>query len=211
MPRKKVPISDEEQRALVREWQTSHSLASADKLVRCTEGLVWFFVFRFDGCGVDRDDLAQCGRLAVWRAMDGFDDSRDTTFSAYARQAIFWSLAMAARGVPREEVLDGPIWWWNDGDEQNRAPEPSVEANQEDDTGREMLRAIRGIVESVAGRDARKQAIAQLRLLSDNPCTLERIGRMFGMTKQNVSQIELSIGEALARWLRPLVDEIERS
>ena len=47
-------------------------------------GLIWSFVKRYSGCGVDTDDLYQLGCIGFIKAVKGFDLTYGTQFSTYA-------------------------------------------------------------------------------------------------------------------------------
>lgn len=55
-----------------------------DKLILDNMGLVWSIVRRFEGRGVDREDLFQIGSIGLIKAVDKFDVSFGVMFSTYA-------------------------------------------------------------------------------------------------------------------------------
>ena len=55
-----------------------------DTLVKENSGLIWSVVRRFQGRGVETDDLYQLGCLGFLKAVEGFDVSYGTQFSTYA-------------------------------------------------------------------------------------------------------------------------------
>ena len=55
-----------------------------DKLILDNMGLIGSIVKRFEGRGVDREDLFQIGSIGLIKAIDKFDTSYDVRFSTYA-------------------------------------------------------------------------------------------------------------------------------
>ena len=58
--------------------------SATDTLVKENSGLIWSVVRRFQGRGVETDDLYQLGCLGFLKAVEGFDVSYGTQFSSYA-------------------------------------------------------------------------------------------------------------------------------
>ena len=64
------------------------SVAARNQLVDENIGLVHACCRRFNGRGIEYDDLFQAGCLGLIRAADGFDNDRGIMFSTYAFPAI---------------------------------------------------------------------------------------------------------------------------
>lgn len=58
--------------------------SATDALIKENSGLIWSVVRRFQGRGVETDDLYQLGCLGFLKAVEGFDVSFGTQFSTYA-------------------------------------------------------------------------------------------------------------------------------
>lgn len=58
--------------------------SATDALIKENSGLIWSVVRRFQGRGVETDDLYQLGCLGFLKAVEGFDVSYGTQFSTYA-------------------------------------------------------------------------------------------------------------------------------
>ena len=61
------------------------------------EGLVRAAARRFEGRGVERDDLLQEGRIALVRAARTFDSGRGASFATWARHCVDGAMAHAVR------------------------------------------------------------------------------------------------------------------
>lgn len=65
-------------------------------------GLIWSIVRRYNGCGVETDDLYQLGCIGFVKAVKGFDLAYGTQFSTYAVPKIAGEIRRFLRD-------DGPI------------------------------------------------------------------------------------------------------
>ena len=80
--------------------------ACLEALVLHHEGLVHVVIQRQSFCGMTYDDVAQEGRIALWRAVLGFDPQQDVAFASYAGVAIerqIWNVT--ARFKRQQRVL----------------------------------------------------------------------------------------------------------
>jgi RNA polymerase sigma factor (sigma-70 family) len=82
------------------------------------EGLVRYVVRNQNWGRIPEDDLLQAGRIALWRAIRGYDPERGTAFSTYASVAIaraVWEATKKERGNQRlvgadtEQLLADPV------------------------------------------------------------------------------------------------------
>ncbi len=141
------------------------------------EGLIHFLVRRQAGGGMAYDDLVQEGRIALWRAVLGFDPQRGVAFSTYAGKAIerrIWQAVARARrqqreGVPFEEV-----------DEL----ETVEEAWHRAEVHRALLEAVIRLPDRL-----REIILARYGLDGQQPCTLLTVGRRLGVTKARIGQL----------------------
>ena len=77
------------------------------------EGLVHFVLQRQARCGMAYDDLAQEGRLALWKAVLDFDPHRGTAFSTLAVQLIRYRMWRAITVFKRQR-RELPLPEWSD-------------------------------------------------------------------------------------------------
>ena len=69
--------------ALLERAQQGDDRAEAQLLTE-NAGLIWSIVRRYNGCGVETDDLYQLGCIGFVKAVKGFDLTYGTQFSTYA-------------------------------------------------------------------------------------------------------------------------------
>lgn len=92
----------EEERELARRARSGDELA-AEKLVTANLRFVIAYVKRYQGHGLDLNDLVAIGNEGLWRATRKFDPDRGVKFISYAvwwvRQAVLKALAEQTRTV----------------------------------------------------------------------------------------------------------------
>ena len=57
---------------------------ACEQILTENSGLIWSIVKRYNGCGVESDDLYQLGCIGFIKAVKGFDITYGTQFSTYA-------------------------------------------------------------------------------------------------------------------------------
>jgi RNA polymerase sigma-B factor len=119
-------VAGQEEKRLFREYQCNRDPRTRDVLVERYLPLARSLARRYRRSSVPLEDLEQVASLALVKAVDGFDSSRDTAFSSYAVPSIAgaikrhfrdygWSLRMpralqelALRVERVSEELSGP-------------------------------------------------------------------------------------------------------
>jgi RNA polymerase primary sigma factor len=151
-----------------------------DTLLRRHEGLVHCILRRQATGGLAYAELVQEGRIALWRAVLGFDPGRGVAFSTYAGTAIerrIWQVVARARRYsqsPGGGLSVGQTDWLEDVEEAwHRA------------------RVHAALLEAVAHLPDRLQVIliAHYGLHGQTPCTWQTIGQQLGVTKARVGQL----------------------
>lgn len=87
--------------ALLERAQQGDDRAEAQLLTE-NAGLIWSIVRRYNGCGVETDDLYQLGCIGFVKAVKGFDLTYGTQFSTYAVPKIAGEIRRFLRD-------DGPV------------------------------------------------------------------------------------------------------
>ena len=72
-----------ERLALLEQAQKGDEKACS-RMLEENSGLIWSIVRRYNGCGVESDDLYQLGCIGFIKAVKGFDFAYGTQFSTYA-------------------------------------------------------------------------------------------------------------------------------
>ncbi len=74
--------------ALCRRWCQTHDDDVAEAVIDACEGLVRSRVRQLGSIHADPEDLAQVGRMGVWKALTRFDPDREVAFTTYAVRTI---------------------------------------------------------------------------------------------------------------------------
>jgi RNA polymerase sigma factor (sigma-70 family) len=127
----------------------------------------------------------QAGRLALWRAIQGYDPQRGVAFSSYAVPAIrraVWRAVAEAQPPVR-------VQWWAWPPQATVEPETVV-------TSRLVAAGVRSLVAQLPER-LRMVIVAHYGLAEAPPQTFAAIGQVLGVTRQRAHQLH---AEALL-WL----------
>ena len=148
-----------------------------DAVIGQNEGLIHAVLQRTHRCGVPYDDLVQEGRIALWRAVCGFDAQHGTAFSTYAWVAIERRIWRVVRAVTRSEG-------------QLEVPDP---ATLLDGVLRQVWRdQVRQPLRQALGQlppDLRGVIMASYGLNGADPCSLAALGRQRGVSRERMRQV----------------------
>jgi RNA polymerase sigma factor (sigma-70 family) len=151
------------------------------------DGLVHAFIRRQGGGDIPYDDALQAGRIGLWRAIQGYDAERGTTFSTYAWVAIMRHIHQAAEDLDREV-----------GNWPGEIPAAWAEALPEDRIEQVLIReALRELVGRLPER-LQQVVMARYGLGDEPPRTLRDVGAELDLTGERIRQLQQ---DALA-WLR---------
>lgn len=152
--------------------------ACQERLVRQHEGLVHAVIRRSWVGGTAYDDLLQEGRMALWRAIRGFDVARGTTFSTYAWPIIERAVWRAVSAEERQR--QAPPLAWPEPPDPERA---GLAAWQQQAVAAALAQAL-----SHLELRARQVLIAAYGLEDQAPASLAAIGRRYGVSREAVRQ-----------------------
>ena len=130
--------------ALLERAQQGDGSAEAQLLTE-NAGLIWSIVRRYNGCGVETDDLYQLGCIGFVKAVKGFDLTYGTQFSTYAVPKIAGEIRRFLRDdgpikVGRTMREKGQTLWA--AREQNRQGAEAVPAMEETGMTPEEIAAV---------------------------------------------------------------------
>lgn len=129
-------ISDEEMIKLIRDGDEM----AVDYLLEKYKGLVKSKARTLFLAGADRDDLIQEGMIGLYKAIRGFDLSKDTSFFNFANLCISRQIYNAINASNRKKniplntyvSLSSPIFYDDDGDEVLPTFNTILKSNQKD-------------------------------------------------------------------------------
>lgn len=171
-------------------------------LLRANLRLVVSIARRHVGRGGEFFEIVSDGNLALMRAVEKFDYARGFKFSTYASWAVMRNYA---RTIPEEAYQATHVVT---GVDELLAAAPS----REDETAQDaILDGARHLIQKgLAILSARERDIVVRHYGLDNggtPMTLDQIGRVLGVTKERIRQIERKAIRKLQTALRPPVPE----
>lgn len=82
--RRRARLSVEDERALLRRWQSARDRSAMHRIVESFAPLVMKHAAAYSKYGLSREDMLQEGNLALVEAADRFDLSREVRFATYA-------------------------------------------------------------------------------------------------------------------------------
>jgi len=164
--------------------------ATAQAVERAMEqhdGLVHACIQRQGGGDLSYAEALHAGRIGLWRAIQGYDPTRGTTFSTYAWVAIYCHVHRRAKELNRDTPFEVQelAWAWV-------LPDPGEELER-----KETLRVLYQLVHQLPKR-LRRIIIGRYGLKNRPPCTLSALGEQLDLCGERVRQLQQ---EALA-WLR---------
>jgi len=160
---------------------------AVEKAMEEHDGLVHAFIRRQGGGEIPYEEAVQAGRIGLWRAIQGYDPTRGTTFSTYAWVAICRHIHRRVKELSRD--CDG---WTQEIATSWVVPGPGVELEK-----KLTQEVVRDLVIQLPKR-LRQVIIGRYGLGEEPPCTLKKLGKELGFTGERIRQLEQ---DALA-WLR---------
>lgn len=151
------------------------------------DGLVHAFIRRQGGGDISYEEALQAGRIGLWRAIEGYDPTRGTTFSTYAWVAIWRQIHHRAQELrPSNEV------WAQELPASRVVPDPAAELE-----GKLIQEALHDLVGQLP-KHLGQVIVGRYGLDGAAPHTLKGLGQVLGLSGERVRQLQQ---EALA-WLR---------
>lgn len=157
-----------------------------DALIRAHSGLIHTILQRVQRGGVPYAELVQAGRVALWRAVLGFDPERGVRFATYGGVAIERALWAAVRQAQRVSEVPLPA---------ATPSEPWAVHSRRP----EVQAALRAVVAQLPERLG-AVVTALYGLDGQPPCTQAALGRAWGLSRERIRQLHM---EALVSLRHP--------
>jgi RNA polymerase sigma factor (sigma-70 family) len=188
------PVSDEQARKLL-DW---HRKAEnyRDQIAQTNLALVLAMAKRTRMSEVDFSDLVSEGNMALLRAVDKFDVARGFKFSTYACRAILKAFSRSGVKLSKYRQLFptdfDPKLEKSDFMEKKRQDQEEDCADEirriMDENRAELTQIEQEVIEHRFGLGNRRESGQEQ--AEGEPLTLEQVGRIIGVTKERVRQIQ---------------------
>lgn len=170
------------------------ALARRDRIVECNLGLVPSMMRSVRSHWSDYDELLSAGHLAILHAVDKFDVNRGFRFSTYVCQAIQRAMAqIVAQRVRQRQRLAALAQQTRDTAIEEEHGAFACAVPEEVNQLHEMMRCNRACLTEMELRVIHGRFPLPAAPMSDSaahPMSREEIGRLNGVTKERVRQIE---------------------
>lgn len=212
------PLFDRETELIVARKSRKGNKRAQEQLVLHNLALVISVARKFIGRGVRLEDLVQEGNFGLLKAIEHFDPEKGNRFSTYA---VWWIRAYITRslkdgssavrrtmpngGLPPRDISleespdpDSKITHMDQLLDDRPPPDEQFMRQEEDMQLRTLLDKVRGRIGELGWHILRE------RLMNDEPLTLDEIGKVWGLSRERVRQVEVITKRFLARYLAGL-------
>ncbi len=190
------PLDEDEESRLLLEKEEGKE-GAIEKLVEHNLRLVVYISKKFDGCGIDFEDLISIGSIGLIKAVKTFNMDKKIKLATYASRCIENEILMQLRKVSRikqDVSLEKPLYDDGDGNEMLVA---DVIVNEEDAVDKNMDKdADKKIVyDLISNLNMREQEIMILRfgLAGQDELTQREVADKLGISQSYISRIEKKI------------------
>ncbi len=191
-----MPLSQEDESAAIAEMEEGDEQAKAE-LVEHNLRLVVYIAKKFDGSGVDGDDLVSVGTIGLIKAINSFKSEKGIKLATYASRCIENEILMYLRRVSRlkqEVSFDEPLNCDWEGNELLLSDVMGTDADVvysdiEGGVERELLKS------ALAKLPPREQKIMRMRFGLDGgeEMTQKDVADCLGISQSYISRLEKKI------------------
>ena len=191
-----LPLSGEEERAAIQNLECGDG-AARNELVEHNLRLVVYIAKKFEGSGVDGDDLVSVGTIGLIKAINSFRSDKNIKLATYASRCIENEILMYLRRMSRlrqEVSFDEPLNTDWEGNELLLSDVMGTDADAvysdiEGGVERELLKA------SLSRLSQREQRIMRMRFGLDGgeEMTQKDVADRLGISQSYISRLEKKI------------------
>lgn len=166
--------------------QQKRIIAVKNRIIRSNLRLVVSVAKRHVGPLTNLFELISDGNVCLMRAVEKFDFARGNKFSTYATWALIKNFA---RSVPEENYVLSTFVTGTDALIADTGDD-AVEVTDEKELAAALKHMVSGVLRKLSDRE-RTVIVSRFGIGSDDrPKTLEEVGRIFGLTRERIRQIE---------------------
>lgn len=183
--------------------------SARDTLVERNLRLVVFLSKRFEGCGLDMEDIVSVGTIGLIKAINSFKPEKQIKLATYASRCIENEILMYLRKLSKrkqEVSLDEPLNVDGEGNELLLADilgtdNDAIYSQVESDVERQLLE------EGLKRLSSRERQIIQMRfgLDGNDERTQKEVADLLGISQSYISRLEKKIIARLKKEIGKLV------
>ena len=199
------PLSSAEEAEYIRRLGEG-DLAARDALIEHNLRLVAHIAKKYQGSGIDADDMVSIGAIGLMKAVSSFrpEAGKLTTYASRCIENEILMQLRAGRKTRGTVQLDDPIGMDKEGNEVRLTDLLGTDKNEVSDaaeTAIESARALRLLRTPLL--DAREKRVVQMRygLLDGAPRPQHEVAKALGISRSYVSRIEKKALEKLRKAL----------
>ncbi len=204
------PLTLEEEDAYVARWEEGDEEAK-NILIEHNLRLVVHVVKKYQGCGIDADDLISIGTIGLIKAISTYNSSKKIRIATYAARCIENEVLMVLRAgkkLQNEVSLHEPIGFDKEGNEVSLLD--VLDSSDEDITEKiDMKYRIKQLYSAMRhSLRPREQKVLSMRygLCGAEEGTQREVAKKLGISRSYVSRIEKKAVQKLTAALEPLFD-----
>ena len=191
-----LPLSGEEERAAIQNLECGDG-AARNELVEHNLRLVVYIAKKFEGSGVDGDDLVSVGTIGLIKAINSFRSDKNIKLATYASRCIENEILMYLRKTSAHKAdvsIDEPLnvdWDGNElllSDILGSEPDSIHENLEYDDEKKLLLKCVRTL-------PSRERMIMNMRfgLDGESEHTQKEVADLLGISQSYISRLEKRI------------------
>ena len=190
------PLDSETELQYILEAEQGSEIAK-NKLIEHNLRLVVYIAKKFEGCGIDFEDLISIGSIGLIKAVKTFNIDKKIKLATYASRCIENEILMGLRKLSRvkqDVSLDKPLYDDGDGNEMLLGDilvndSDSVDKNMEESADKKI------VYDLIAELNVREQEIMILRfgLAGYEELTQREVADKLGISQSYISRIEKKI------------------
>ncbi len=202
------PLSTEEEDLYVARWEAGDEEAK-NILIEHNLRLVVHVVKKYQGCGIDGDDLISIGTIGLIKAISTYNSAKKIRIATYAARCIENEVLMVLRAgkkLQNEVSLHEPIGYDKEGNEVSLLD--VLDSSDEDITEKiDMKHRIKKLYSAMRQYlRPREQKVLAMRygLYGAEEGTQREVAKKLGISRSYVSRIEKKAVQKLMTALMPL-------
>ena len=202
------PLEPEEEFALLEEVKNDNKLAR-QKLIEHNLRLVVYIAKKFDGCGIEIEDLISIGAIGLIKAVQTYKYDKKIKLATYASRCIENEILMQLRKMSKikaEVSLEEPL---NNDSDGNELLLEDILYDEKQTLGKDMEKSsdqqILWEIINKLGEREKEIMILRFGLLGGEEKTQKEVADELGISQSYISRIEKKILQKMKKDIRKVI------